>query len=776
MNISDNFPDLRLEDFLNLTTDAVIMIDQNQTILVFNKSAREVFGYEPAEIIGQPLSLLLPPDKTGVHAHLIHAFAESSKATRLMAERKEISGRRKDGCIFPIEASIARFSRNGRDYFSVFLKDISARKKTEEDLKKWAQAFEQAEWGVAIGRAEANTLETFNPAFARIYGYSKEELTGKPIRDVYSPEERPKLDGWIQQAHELGHISYETIHLRKDGTTFPALVDITAAKDSQGKVLYRVVNVLDITERKKAELALRDSEERNVSMISAMEEGITLMDASGSIVACNASAERILGLTESQIVGSTPMDPLWQVVREDGSPFHPQDRPAMVTLRSGEPCSNVIMGVSKPDGTLTWISANTRPLCHRGESRPYAVLTSFADITDRRQMVQVLEQRVAESTQKLSALLEISRDLASTLELKPLLALILRQLKTVVDFTGAAIARLVGDEFVTEEYLGPIPQEIMLGFKVPASNNTSYAQIERTRQPVIIADIWKEHPWQPNLKALAGSEMWQFYRSLHAWLGVPLIAHDRFIGILRLDHTEPDHFSAENVQLVLAFARIAATAIENASLYEQAQSLAALQERQKLARELHDSVSQALYGISLGISAARTLLDRDPPRAAEPLEYAHSLAEAGMAEMRALIFELRPESLEMEGLVAALAKQCAALQARYSFQVETSFCDEPDLPILVKEALYRIAQEALQNVVKHAHATRVELSLFEQAGRLCLEIKDNGLGFDPAGPFPGHLGLSSMRERIFHSKGNIQIESSPGRGTLIRVAIPYGPG
>ena len=146
-----------------------------------------------------------------------------------------------------------------------------------------------------------------------------------------------------------------------------------------------------------------------------------------------------------------------------------------------------------------------------------------------------------------------------------------------------------------------------------------------------------------------------------------------------------------------ALAERAAVAIHNAELHEKAQQAASLEERQRLARELHDSVSQALYGIALGTRTARLRLGDDPHNAAEPIDYVMSLAEAGLAEMRALIFELRPESLEQEGVVAAIEKQAASTQARYKLAVETALGDEPDCALDVKEALYRIAQEALHN-------------------------------------------------------------------------------
>ncbi|OJX47920.1 MAG: hypothetical protein BGO78_05220 [Chloroflexi bacterium 44-23] len=199
--------------------------------------------------------------------------------------------------------------------------------------------------------------------------------------------------------------------------------------------------------------------------------------------------------------------------------------------------------------------------------------------------------------------------------------------------------------------------------------------------------------------------------------------------------------------------------------------VATLEERQRLARELHDSVSQALYGIALGARTARTQLERDPAKVAEPLDYVLSLAEAGLAEMRALIFELRPESLQNEGLLGALTKVSDAVRTRHKLDIVTSFCSEPDISLDAKEMLYRITQEAIYNVIKHASATRIEITLMMKDGKLILEVRDNGKGFDPQGSFPGHLGLQSMRERVANCNGELLIISQPGQGTTVKVEL-----
>lgn len=196
------------------------------------------------------------------------------------------------------------------------------------------------------------------------------------------------------------------------------------------------------------------------------------------------------------------------------------------------------------------------------------------------------------------------------------------------------------------------------------------------------------------------------------------------------------------------------------------------EERQRLSRELHDSVSQALYSIVLGTKTAQTLLGRNPEEAAEALNFVLTQAETGLAEMRALIFELRPETLEQEGLAGVLERQAQLLRSRAQLVVEMAVCEEPTIPLAAKEALYRIAQEALNNVVKHAQASKVHVSLACERGHTVLAVRDNGKGFETSSSFPGHLGLRSMRERVACLGGAIRVESAPGMGTRLEARIP----
>ena len=352
----------------------------------------------------------------------------------------------------------------------------------------------------------------------------------------------------------------------------------------------------------------------------------------------------------------------------------------------------------------------------------------------------LLEQRVQERTSDLRALLELSNSTALSLELLPLLDKILERLKAALGPRSAIVLEAMPDGSLNRlaTHGSPLPEDLA---------PSSYA-IESRRPRVLKRDSGR--------------------------LALPLVVRERVMGVLLLEHGDPTFFGPSRVRLARAFANQVAVALENTSLYEQALEKAAYDERQHLARELHDSVSQALYAILLGTHTAQRQADRAPEKAKEALAYVESLAQAGIAEMRALIFELRPESLQEEGLVGVLRKQLDALESRH--QLETSFrmMDEPELPFGSKQVLFRVAQESLHNIVKHARATHVHVELLPAGNDLQLVVRDDGVGFDTATAqaAPGHLGLTSMRERMAAVAGSLAIESQPAGGTTVTARLP----
>lgn len=257
---------------------------------------------------------------------------------------------------------------------------------------------------------------------------------------------------------------------------------------------------------------------------------------------------------------------------------------------------------------------------------------------------------------------------------------------------------------------------------------------------------------------------------------LPVVAGGADGGTLRALYLPGTQPGPEELAFLLSIADHAGTALHAAELIRRASERAGEQERARLARELHDSVAQALYGITLGAKTARATLGRDPDKTRASLDYTIRLAEGGVSEMKALLFSLRPDALEEGGLIAALAQNAHALEARHGLTVHAELGREPSLSPGAQAAAYRIAQEALHNVVKHARASRVWLSVREEGDSVTLTVRDDGRGFDPAALPGGTLGQRSMRERAQGVGGTLAVRGTPGAGTTVTLTLPAMPG
>jgi signal transduction histidine kinase len=385
---------------------------------------------------------------------------------------------------------------------------------------------------------------------------------------------------------------------------------------------------------------------------------------------------------------------------------------------------------------------------------------------------QMLEQRVEARTRELSTLLEVSQNVASTLDLEPLLDLILEQLKVVVDYSGAAILELEGQDLVVRAYRGPVSQKDALTIRIPAQY-AHHREVIRSQKPVIIADVRSDDPMSRAFRELSTTLLEPYYGYAYSCMVVPLVVKGQVIGMLALHHTEPNYYSAQDAGLVMAFANEAAVAIENAQLHEQAQQLAVVEERQRLGRELHDSVTQALYSVTLYAQAAHMAMSAGKQdEAVENLEELRNMAREAMADMRLLIFELHPPRLEEEGLAVALQGRLASVETRTGLRTELHVEGERRLPLSVEEELYWIAQEALNNVVKHAQAEKVTVRLQFDDETARLEVRDDGKGFEPVtARRSGGMGLRGMEERAQRINGKLEVESALGQGTTLRVTV-----
>jgi signal transduction histidine kinase len=262
-----------------------------------------------------------------------------------------------------------------------------------------------------------------------------------------------------------------------------------------------------------------------------------------------------------------------------------------------------------------------------------------------------------------------------------------------------------------------------------------------------------------------------------SFLGVPIRSRAGVLGALYLtDKEEAAGFTDDDERLILMLAAHAAIAIENARLYERGRELSVVEERNRLARDLHDSVVQKLFGVVLAAQSADTLFDRNPDSARGQVQKLQELTQDAIQELRSLIFQLRPAAAGSEGLAEALVKHVQVLRRVHRQDIELEVVGEPRLRPRVDDEVFRIAQEALHNALRHAAAGRLELRLEEGEGRLVLTVRDDGSGFDPgaAAHRSRRLGLTSMEERATALGGTLTIDSAPGEGTTISLEVPLG--
>jgi PAS domain S-box-containing protein len=231
-------------------------------------------------------------------------------------------------------------------------------------------------------------FKRLNPAWERTLGFTIEEMLAEPFVSFVHPDDQERTGAEAQRLSVGAQVvTFENRYRCKDGSY--KWLQWTAIPFVSSQSIYAAAR--EITARKQTEEALRKSEERYQSAIAAMQGGVVLLDADGGIRACNTSAERILGLSADQITGRTALDPRWHAIHEDGSPFPAETFPVVVTLRTGEPCSNVVMGVYKPNGELTWISINSQPLFGADGTTLAGVVASLADISERKRIEQTLQ-------------------------------------------------------------------------------------------------------------------------------------------------------------------------------------------------------------------------------------------------------------------------------------------------------------------------------------------------------------------------------------------------
>jgi nitrate/nitrite-specific signal transduction histidine kinase len=385
-----------------------------------------------------------------------------------------------------------------------------------------------------------------------------------------------------------------------------------------------------------------------------------------------------------------------------------------------------------------------------------------------------LEKRVAERTYELATLNAIAARVSSSLNLNEIMADALERIMELTGMEYGIAYRIAGDEGVSantgtdaEEaqlrvmaFRGLPPTFADLGDRLPLRRSAA-GVAGRRGEPMIwkLAELPTESALRDRIAVLGVEQI----------IAIPLMAKGRLVGSLNLSTNQSQTYPPEQIALLKTIGQQVGVAVENAHLYEQAEQTAIAAERSRLARELHDAVTQTLFSANLIADVLPRIWKRDPEEGLQNLEELRQLTRGALAEMRTLLLEMRPESLQRSDINSLLKQLADAYIGRARIPLNLEINGECEIANDVKLVFYRVAQEALNNIAKHSGARQVELHLECQPGRMNLMIKDDGLGFDAETITPDHMGIAIMRERANSIGASLKIESQLSQGTTVEL-------
>jgi len=498
--------------------------------------------------------------------------------------------------------------------------------------------------------------------------------------------------------------------------------------------------------------------------------GIVLVGTDGYFIKANKAACNLFGYTQDELLSLTFKDLT-----------HPEDLDAGVNLYhelmdGKRSFAKMEKRYITKDGNIIWTLLSTSVI-RKPSGDPHYLVTLFQDITDRKQAEfdlakneKFLEELVVSRTQKLSALVDVITVASSSLDLEEVLEHSLDSVLDVMNCNMGAIHLL--DETRKKIRLTSwrnVPEKILEEIDTLPISKSLPGRILDQDGPLVIPEMLKDPDTVPVARQILGKRV---------YLGIPLKAKGKTVGVLVIIGQAERIFTQEEISLLESIAQQIGVAVENARLHEQAEILAITEERQRIAREIHDILAQGFIGINIQLDAVDSALELGNQKLArERLSRARKLADQNLIEARRSVWALRSKTLEDKNFCDALRDSIRGLAAGSGLEISIDIQDDlPVIPVELQTDLLRVTQEAVMNVIKHAQATRLDVKLNCNQDSIILQITDDGRGFvilDQAtiqNDWSG-FGITAMRERIDRHGGQIAIDSAPNRGTSIRVNI-----
>lgn len=489
------------------------------------------------------------------------------------------------------------------------------------------------------------------------------------------------------------------------------------------------------------------------AILDTVDALVIVLDWEGRTVRFNRTCEETTGYTFGEVHGR----PFWDLflIPAEVEPV----RAVLAELRTDRISNRHEAYWLTRDGRKRLIAwSNTALLDDNGEVEH--IICTGIDITERRLAEVTLQKAYAEQEQ----ILAVQQAITSRLDLEAVLHLIAAAARRLTGARLSLLYLLEAGQLHLAVVSGVDNLDIPTDYTLPVTGSAAGLSLQ-AGQPILVNEAANDPRVYTDLSRRL---------HLHRLMAVPLISGQQPLGVLEVAD-KPEPFGSDDTQILAMLTPGAVIALENARLYAQAQRVAALEERQRLARELHDAVTQTLFSASLIAEVLPEMWERDPARSRRLLQDLQQLSRGALAEMRTLLLELRPAALREAKLGDLIHQLAEAFTGREGVPVTVELERQSTLPGDMQVSLYRITQEALNNIAKHAGASQVTIQLQRTpAGsgplkRVELRISDDGCGFDPAAVPLDHLGLGIMRERAEAIGAKLEIISRPDQGTQIRV-------
>jgi PAS domain S-box-containing protein len=601
-----------------------------------------------------------------------------------------------------------------------------------------------------------------NPNLEAMFGYGSGELAGQLVELLMPVHYRATH---LQHRHHYAQIPHmrnmglELIGLRKDGSEFPIEAELSYFQRNGETFLLATIVDISLRKRTEAQIAYQACVLANVS------DAVVSTDAQHSLTSWNAAAEAMYGWRATEAIGQQRSE----VMRADSS----DDQQAAIrhTLETTG-CVQVEVAHYRKDGTPLTVEETTIAVRDAaGQITDFVTLSR--DITERKQTAALLEHRVAERTHELERRRQAADGLHYILTLinsnRPVKEVLDRIVVHATELLGAAaclIYQVQGDHLLLQ---------VSYGFTDPALGQSTLPLNEQMRRllaqrhPLAIPDLAHFPLHNESVFTRRSQVLANGYQGV---LAIPLILKEQPYGCLVAYYHGSHQFQGEEIDLARALGHQAVLALENDDLHTQIERTAVAAERNRIAGDLHDAVHQTLFSASLIAESLPKIWSYHPEEGRRCLDELRALTRGALAEMQTLLLELRPAQLLETGLSDLLRQLAAAAAGRLHILVTVQIVGETVTPAAVKLAFYRIAQEAVNNIAKHARAHHAEIKLQSTVDSVVLSIVDDGRGFSLERVPPPSLGLMLIRQYAAAIGATLQMQSEPGQGTTVAVRWP----